>query len=154
MVVIGCLLVMSYNYVPHISMYWSKNKSVRNETIANAISRNRFMLLHSKMYYNHPEKPQNAEKTFYVEELLNCLIHTFNKCRSEATHQSIDEIMIKFKGRSSMKQFMQNKPTPRGIKGFSRADAITGYVYNLFIYQGKEEKRLGLDGTLGERVCT
>lgn len=152
MIVVGCLLVMSYNYVPHINMYWSQNKSVRNETIANAISRNRFLLLHSKMYFNDPVKPKDAEKTYYMEEMLNCLIYTFNRYRSEGTYQSIDEFMVKFKGRSSMKQFILNKPEPRGMKCFCRADASTGYVYDLFIYQGKDEKRLGLEGTLGERV--
>ena len=39
---------------------------------------------------------------------------------------SIDEAMIPFKGRSSLKQFIPNKPTKRGIKVWVRADAING----------------------------
>lgn len=114
-VVIGCLLVMSFNRVPHMSMYWSKNKSVRNETIATAISRDRFMLLHSKLYFNHPCKPNGAEKTYYTSELISCLIHTFNRYRTEATHQSIDEFMVKFNGRSVMKQYVPIKPVKVGM---------------------------------------
>lgn len=151
MVVIGCLLVMSFNRVPHIRMYWSKNKSLRNETIASAISRDRFMKLHSKLYFNKPSKPTGAEKTYYTSELVNCLIYTFNRYRTEATHQSIDEFMVKFKGRTSMKQYVPIKPVKLGMKGYCRADADTGYVYNFYIYQGKEKATL--EGTLGERVC-
>lgn len=72
-IVIGCLLVMSYNRVPHMYMYWSSNKSVRNETIANAISRDRFMLLHSKLYLNSPAKLDGAKKTYYMTEVIKCL---------------------------------------------------------------------------------
>lgn len=151
MVVIGCLLVMSFNRVPHMKMYWSKNKSVRNDTIATAIIRDRFMLLHSKLYFNHPSKPNGVDKTYYTSELVSCLIFTFNRYRTEATHQSIDEFMVKFKGRTSMKQYVPIKPVKVGMKGFCRADADTGYVYYFYIYQGQEKQPS--EGTLGERVC-
>nr|CAH7745803.1 unnamed protein product [Callosobruchus chinensis] len=45
MIVVGCMLVMSYNIVPGIRHNWSTNKSLGNEAIKNAISRNRFQLL-------------------------------------------------------------------------------------------------------------
>lgn len=151
MLFVGCLLIMSYNRVPHMHMYWSKNKSVRNETIASSISRDRFMLLHSKLYFNHPQKPKDAEKTYYTKELINCLVYTFNRHRSESTYQSIDEFMVKFQGRSSIKQFIPNKPVKRGVKGFCRADACSGYAYDFFIYQGKATNTE--DTTLGEWVC-
>lgn len=150
MIVIGCTIVMSYNRVPYMSMLWSNNPSLRNEAIASAITRDRFLLLSSKLYFNHPEKPGNAGKTYYMDELLNCLKYTFNRARSEATYQSIDECMIKCKARTSIKQFMKEKPTKRGVKGWVRADAESGYVYDLNIYTGKSVEKL--EGTLGERV--
>lgn len=150
MIVMGCLLVMSYNRVPHLYMYWSQNKSLRNETIATAISRDRFMLIHSKLYFNKPQKPNGADKTYYMNEMINCLVYTFNRYRTEGTYQSIDEFMVAFKGRSSMKQYLPKKPVKRGIKGFCRADASTGYVNDLFVFQGKQTEPL--EGTLGERV--
>lgn len=133
-------------------MYWSQNKSVRNETIATAIARERFMLIHSKLYFNHPQQPKDAGKTYYMDELLNCLRFTFNRARSEATYQSIDESMIKFEGRSAIKQYVPIKPIDRGIKGWCRADASSGYVYECKLYTGAAEKPE--EGTLGERVCT
>lgn len=152
MIVIGCLLVMSYNRVPHMYMYWSGNKSVRNETIANAISRDRFMILHSKLYFNNPIKPDGAKKTYYMTEVINCLKKTFNQFRSEAVYQSIDETMVKCKARTTLKQRMPQKPEKNGVKNWTRADAVSGYIYDFNPYEGAEKE--ALEGTLGERVCT
>lgn len=150
MIVIGCIMVMAYNRVPHVDMYWSKNKSLENLTIKSAIARDRFKKISSKLYFNKPVQPENASKTYYVDELIQCFKHTFQKARTESTFQSIDESMIKFKGRSSMKQYMPKKPIKRGIKAWTRSDAETGYIYDLNIYSGKETE--AAVGTLGERV--
>ena len=60
---------------------------------------------------------------------------------------SIDEAMIKFKGRSSMKQYMPKKPIKHGFKVWVRGDATNGYVSELEVYVGKTtsdgEKGLG-----------
>ena len=49
---------------------------------------------------------------------------------------SVDEAMVGFKGRSSMKQYCPMKPTKRGYKGWVLSDAHTGYMYNLRVYCG------------------
>ncbi|KAG8258922.1 hypothetical protein J6590_108260 [Homalodisca vitripennis] len=102
------------------------------------------------MYFNLPEQPENASKTYYIDEMISCLKFTFRKARSEASYQSIDESMAKFKGRSSLKQYLPLKPIKRGIKLWERCDAETGYCYDLNVYVGKETENV--DGTLGERV--
>lgn len=54
--------------------------------------------------------------------------------------------MIAFKGGSSIKQYMPNKPTKRGYKVWTRADAFS-YICQFEIYTGKTnnivEKNLG-----------
>ncbi|XP_046681419.1 uncharacterized protein LOC124368188 [Homalodisca vitripennis] len=95
----GCVLIMCYNRLRNISDYWSMQESMGNVAIKKAISRNRFQLLMSKLYFNLPNKPENATKTYYVDELVSCLKHTFPEARTEATFQSIDESMAKFKGK-------------------------------------------------------
>lgn len=149
-IILGCSLIMSYNRVPAIHMYWSRNKSLGNPAIIEAISRDRFMLLLSKLYLNYPEKPENASKIYYMEEVLSCLKHTFIKTRTDSTFQAIDESMTKFKGRSSLKQYLPLKPIKRGIKLWTRCDSKTGYVYDTNIYCGKDNEVS--EGTLGERV--
>lgn len=151
MIVLDCFLIMSYNKVPAQCHYWSKQSFLRNKMIKQSISRNRFQPLSSKMYFNDPQKSENASKTFYVDEILLCLKQTFLSVRSESTFQSIDEAMAKFKGRICLKQYLPLKSIKSGIKLWLRCDASTGYTYDINIYFGKDEQRQK-DVTLGEHV--
>ena len=65
--------------------------------------------------------------------------HIRKVCQSvEPTeHQSVDEMMIPFKGRLSFKQYMPKKPTKWGIKVFCRC-SITGIVHDMIVYCGSD----------------
>ncbi|KAK9688344.1 Transposase IS4 [Popillia japonica] len=67
MIVLGCTMAMCYNKIPGISDYWSNNKSLANNVIKEAISRDRCILILSKMYYNDPKKPNDSSKTYYID---------------------------------------------------------------------------------------
>ena len=60
---------------------------------------------------------------------------------------SVDEAMILFKGHSTLKQYMPQKPIKRGIKVWAMSDAIHGYVSEFDVYTGRKgnsvEKNLG-----------
>ena len=58
--------------------------------------------------------------------------------------------MTKFKGRSTLKQYLPMKPVKRGIKLWMRCDALTGYTNDMNVYAGKGSPNPV--GTLGERV--
>ncbi|CAI6372902.1 unnamed protein product [Macrosiphum euphorbiae] len=88
MLTLGCLLVMSYNKLLNVYDCWSKNPSMGNQEIKMAMVRNRFQLLMSKLYFNHPKPPTNASKTYYIDEMVNCLKHTFLNARGESPFQS------------------------------------------------------------------
>ena len=151
MILLGVMFIMCYNRLPNISDYWSSNPSIGNQFIKKAISRNRFQFLMSELYFNHSEKPDDATKLYYIE-LVNCIKQTFSNLISESSHQSIDESMVKFKGRSVLKQYLPLKPIKRGVKVWKRCDAKTGYIFNLNVYSGKTENDEFSEGTLGERV--
>lgn len=148
----GVSLIMCYNRVPYLATYWSKNESFGNAVIKKSISRDRYSILASKLYFAMPEKPADASKTYYIDHLINCLKFFFQRADEDSTFQSIDETMVKFKGRSSLKQYLPLKPIKRGIKLLSRCDSLTGYCYDLNVYAGKEVEQM--EGTFGERVVT
>ena len=100
---------------------------------------------------NKPEKPSSAGKLHYIEELIGCLKHTFQRCRQDSSFQSVDESMTKFKSRSTLKQYLPMKPVKRGIKLWTRCDALTGYTYDMNVYAGKKGSPNPV-GSLGERV--
>ena len=150
MSLLGCLCVMGFNRLSSINCYWSGKPSMGNTLLKSTFSRDRFKLLLSKLYMNKPEKPSSAGKLYYMEELIGCLKQTF-QCRQDSSFQSIDESMTKFKGRSTLKQYLPMKPVKRGIKLWMRCDALTGYTYNMNVYTGKEDSPNPV-GTPGERV--
>ena len=66
--------------------------------------------------------------------------------------QAIDEAMIPFQGRSSIKQYMPMKPIKRGFKVWVRADSHNGYFSEFSVYEGRSESALRSQDTLGARV--
>ena len=57
---------------------------------------------------------------------------------------AIDEAMVPYKGRSSLKQYMPQKPVKRGFKVWVRADSTNGYVSQFQVYTtSSTEKGLG-----------
>ena len=59
--------------------------------------------------------------------------HKFFKPHKEISF----EVMIKFNGCLSFKQYMEEKPTPWGIKVWCAADPETGYMLNFDVYLGR-----------------
>jgi len=55
---------------------------------------------------------------------------------------SFNEAMIKFQGRSSLKQYQSLKPIKRGIKVWVVADSHNGYFCKLQVYTGKDGIRV------------
>jgi len=56
------------------------------------------------------------DKLFKLRPVLDLLNQLFKLAFSLPQYLSIDEMMIAFKGRNSMKQYIQNKPIKRGFK--------------------------------------
>lgn len=52
---------------------------------------------------------------------------------------SVDEMMVAFKGRNSIIQYIPNKPIKRGFKSWACCDANNGYVLTLELYTGAVE---------------
>ena len=51
---------------------------------------------------------------------------------------AVEKSVISFKGRVGFLQYLKGKPNPWGIKAFVLADSVSGYMYNLYIYFGRE----------------
>ncbi len=82
-----------------------------------------------------------------VKQVLDYLCKKSNNNFTTGQNLTIDEAMVKFKGRSSMKQYMSKKPVKREFKLWMRADSTSGYISHFELYQGeirdKVEKGLG-----------
>ena len=61
----------------------------------------------------------------------------YQRCAKNTSKQSIDKHMIKFKGKSSMKQYIKNKPIKWGFKVWQLCDSLSGYLYEFDLYTGR-----------------
>lgn len=152
---LGLLIMMGLHRLPRVRDYWSRNKIFYTEVVANVMSRNKFFRILSALHLSDSAKQnllrKNSKefKLFKVFDFISLLRKNFQTNFRLGTNISIDESMIKFKGRSSLKQFLPSKPIKRGYKVRCLADSLTGYLYNFEIYTGKEKEK---QGTLGEYV--
>ena len=87
---------------------------------------------------------------FGVRAIVNMVSETFLYNYNPHMQNAVDEAMIPFKGRSSLKQYMPKKPVKRGFKVWVRADSLNGYICQFMVYVGKEGERVEVG--LGQEV--
>ncbi|GFT50084.1 piggyBac transposable element-derived protein 4 [Trichonephila clavipes] len=96
-----------------------------------------------------PKKSEkNFDKLYKVCPLIDHLSEIFFKVFKPGQKQAIDESMIKFKGQSSLKQYIPKKLIKRGYKVWMRCDS-SGFACEFQIHRGKTEE---IEKNLGERA--
>ena len=87
---------------------------------------------------------------------MEFLVNKFKTVYIPDQHISIDEELLLWKGNLSFKQYIPTKRAPFGIKMFSLCEN-SGYLWNSFVYMGKEPGRNNdnpqLVQRLGKSVC-
>jgi hypothetical protein len=120
--------------LPYRYMYWEKEW--RQQYVVEAFSRDRFTEL---LRYFHIAEPTPAGVQHTVVDKIkplydSCLL-TFPDYFIPPRELSLDESMVRFKGRSSWKTVIKGKPTPIGYKLYTVASH--GYLLTFDIYRGK-----------------
>jgi hypothetical protein len=151
---LGLNILMGYHKLPSYKQYWSSTLNFKVPIVCETMSRNLFTKILNNLHLADNRKvpartSPEYSKTYKVDRFLEILENNFKEHYILGEHVSVDESMIKFKGRSSLKQYLPMKPTKRGFKIWTLADANNGYVYSFRIYKGKETIRTK---ALGERV--
>lgn len=135
---IGILLKMALIQMPRYRMYWSA--STKCSAVTDVMSVNRFDQIKRSIHFNNnlemPKRGEpNYDKLYKVRPLVDSVTEKCNRLEQEE-HQSLDETIIPTKVKSSLKQYVPNKPHKWGIKVFTRAGS-SGLVYHIEIYQGQ-----------------
>jgi Transposase IS4 len=123
---IGCLLHMGCHKKANREDHWSEIGHLRK-----FISLVRFDQIHR--YFTLRDKsvhPKKEKETFawQVEPIASIIKHNCKALWSPSSHLAIDESMIAYRGRSSHKVKLPNKPIKEGYKVWVLGDA--GYVYD------------------------
>lgn len=157
--ILGFTILMGINQLPSLYDYWRKDHVFRYSPIADRIPRDRFLeILRFLHFVNNDSLPTRTDPNFdRLGKIRPILEHVLEACKKNYRphrYQSIDEAMVAFKGRSSMKQYMPKKPTKRGFKVWVRADSVNGYVSQFEVYTGKQGDtvEVGLGGSVVTRL--
>lgn len=153
---IGILIFMGFHVLPSMRHYWSEDENFHVERIARVMSVKRFLKILRFIHVNDNTKmPKRGElgydKLFKVRPFLNHLNTKYMVLFSPSRHLAVDESMVGFKGRSSLKQYMPKKPIKRGFKIWVCACSQTGFVLSFDVYTGKQAEGGPVLG-LGEKV--
>ena len=131
---------MGINKLP-LEDYWSTDKCIGNEKIQNVMTRTSFQSILQNLHFSNNDNDDKTDKPHKIGPVIEHLNKVFTESLSNSPFQSVDEHKCKFKGRSSMKQHINNKPIKWGFKYWYRCDSEIGYVYQLELHQGQQEKR-------------
>lgn len=119
-------------------------------------SRDKYQLMKSFLHFNNNEsqKPKgdpDYDPLYKIRPLLELTKNKYVESYEPGEALSIDESMLKFKGRLSFKQYLPSKPSTKwGIKIWSLCDSKTGFLLRFQVYTGKESSNV-VEG-LGSRV--
>lgn len=129
---LGFAILMGINELPEIRDYWSRDPYLHYSPIADRISRDRFEEISRYLHFADNNKlPKRGEsgysRTQKVDPVLKSMKANCSKLLQPHRQISVDEAMIPFKGRSTLKQYMPKKPVKRGFKVWVVAEACSGY---------------------------
>ncbi len=141
----GFNILMGINSLPSLEDYWKKDPVCHYAPVADCISRDRYTEISRYLHFvdNSTVLPRTSpayDRLGKIRPILKHLQSQFSAVYTPGRDLAIDEAMIKFQGRSSMKQYMPMKPIKRGIKVWVLANSTNGYFSRIEVYTGKKRK--------------
>ncbi|XP_033226016.1 piggyBac transposable element-derived protein 3-like [Belonocnema kinseyi] len=119
--------------------YWSSKTLLRSDVVTSSMGRREFETIKSSIKFYKPDDEDAKDKAWRVRQILNIFNDNIKTFGYFCTALSIDEIMIKFYGKISFKQFIRGKPIRFGIKMWALCGS-NGYLFHFDIYCGKNKK--------------
>lgn len=143
-VFLGICFYMSVIDIPFRRWYWSPG--TRQEMVSNAMTVNRWEEILSVLHMNDKaleKKPADVgfDSLQKIRPLIIHLNKKFSEIAEEEACQSVDEQMIPFKGKHSLKVYMVKKPLKWGYKVWVRAGQ-SGFVHQFELYGDKTVENL------------
>ena len=147
---LAIVVLMGIHRLPTINQYWSQNRFLGVPAIPQQMSRQRFWKLWSNLHLVDNQRADcrgTSGVSRKVKPLLETLSRTFCLHYTPSQEISVDEAMVKFKGRSKGKVYMPRKPVKEGFKIWCCSCSCCGYLCSFRLYEGKRE-----DPVTGKKV--
>lgn len=135
------LLLQGVIKKPEQEHYWSKRQILSTPIFAKVIEKNRFLLLMKFLHFTNNEEFDKDRhpwpKLNKIYELMEHLQRKFREVYIPGKNLSLDESLMRFKGRLKWKMFIAKKRARFGLKFFVLCEAESGYISDFLIYTGE-----------------
>jgi len=127
---------MGLNRLPSYRNYWSKHVLLKNNFISKIMSVNNCEHISRFIHFSD----NNTESNNKLNKILLLISYFNSKWESmslRTNYFTVDETMIPYRGRLSIKQYIPSKPVKYGVKVYAVSTASLGYILKWHIYTGK-----------------
>ena len=134
-------MATSVHRVSRLNNIWSSDWVLGVPALATIFPRNQFWQLWSNLHLSDNTQASGCsdpsfDRLYKLRPLLRILADAFRAAHEPSQQISVDEAMVRYKGRSSLEQYMPKKPIKRGFKIWCLCDANGGYMQEFQIYTG------------------
>ena len=155
---IGVRIYMGFHKYPSLEDYWNKDILYKN-VLKEIMPKNYYFLIAKAIHFPEKEKKKDEcssttegdssacenntgkiDPRYKINLYLEKLALNFQKYYDLGENITIDESLIQFKGRNSMKFYIPMKPHKWGFKIHLLCDADTHYLYNMLFDPGRGGK--------------
>lgn len=107
----GICIIMGFHKLPSIRMYWCSDPNLQVDRISGIMTLKRFLKILRYIHLNEnlsmPMKGEaEFDRLYKIRPLITHLNTKFQSAFSPSRYLSIDESMVRFNGRSTLKQYM------------------------------------------------
>ena len=115
-VFLGINILMGIHKLPKMRDYWSVDEGLGSTFIQKAMTRDIFLeILQNHHFVDNLQKlplkeSERFDRAWKLRPFFDHLLKHFQEALLPESHQSIDERMCTFKGKSLIRQYMKNRP--------------------------------------------
>uniref|UniRef100_A0A3P9MFQ0 PiggyBac transposable element-derived protein domain-containing protein n=1 Tax=Oryzias latipes TaxID=8090 RepID=A0A3P9MFQ0_ORYLA len=146
------LIYMGIVELPSVDDYWARKTNVPQ--VANLMSSKRFKLLKRVIHFNNNTRIYGTSDRFFKIRPLFSFINTAFRRESQTPKQSVDEVMVAYKGKKAgnLRQYIKSKPDKWGFKLFARASE-DGFIHDMPGRTELESLHSGQSRRWRKRLC-
>lgn len=105
------------------------------------MTKQRFLFLMEVLRFDNASDRQERkkeDKAAAISKIFYKFITNCQSCYTPGVYLCVDEMLVSFRGRSSFRMYMPQKPAKYGLKIQCLTDAKSHYLLNAYLYTGKD----------------
>ncbi|XP_046142213.1 piggyBac transposable element-derived protein 4-like [Osmia bicornis bicornis] len=123
----------------NIQLYWTKRAVVETPIFGQTMPFKRFRQISRFLHFSDNATADSNDRLRKIRPIINLWNEKFKEIYTPNEYVSIDESLMKYKGRLAYKQFNPSKRARFGLKIYKLCEASTGFCHGFKIYTGQDK---------------